>query len=738
MAQKAKEPLMATIIFSSLGRALGGNVGQVVGAIIGQRIDQKLFGPKGRQGPRLGELAVQSSTYGAPIPKLYGANRVAGSVIWSTDLRENKKKVSNGKGQPKTTVYSYSASFAVALSARPVGRIGRIWADGKLLRGAAGDFKTQTGFRLYSGSEDQAVDPLIASAEGIANTPAYRGLAYAVFENMQLGDYGNRIPSLSFEVFAEEGTVSAGAILADIAGSNVAATVPTALSGFAAYGDSVRGVAETLLAAIDFSAVDDGHRLSLASDRALAPAVTTLDLGSSSKGERLAKLAIERASASTVPEVLTIAHYEPSRDYQQGLQRARRDGGARREARIDLPIVLTAEKAKALAEARLTKIWAERVQARIRVPWRRLDLTPGQRVIVAGNDAEWRIAGVTLEKMVVEAELVRLSQGSATLGPADPGRSLIQTDLIHGPTTFHLIDLPPIDDGLAAAPKLVVAAAGTSPGWRSAGLLVSTDGGMSWIEAGSTALPATIGSALTTLAQGSALLTDRARTVDVAMLHYGMTLSDADDAGIRAGRNLAILGDELLQFRSAAPLGAGQYRLSGLERGRRGTDWAMASHAAGERFVLIESDTLAAISVAAGVGDVRVIASGIADGPTPPQKSISQPGQAVLPLSPVHLIAERQSSGDTALRWVRRSRDGWRWVDGVDAPLGEESEKWRIEIMPSIGAVRLIETSAAACAYTLAMRSSDGASAATSATAQVYQIGAYGRSRAAAVTFSLT
>ncbi len=36
---------------------------------------------------------------------------------------------------------------------------------------------------------------------GAANTPAYRGTAYVVFEDLPLGTYGNRIPQLSFKVF---------------------------------------------------------------------------------------------------------------------------------------------------------------------------------------------------------------------------------------------------------------------------------------------------------------------------------------------------------------------------------------------------------------------------------------------------------------------------------------------------------------------------------------------------------
>jgi hypothetical protein len=153
---------MATIVLSAVGAIVGGPIGAAVGAVIGQQVDKIIFAPGTRQGPRLGDLALQTSSYGNAIPKLFGTVRVAGTVIWATDLKETRTRQSNGKGRGSTDVYSYSASFAVALSARPIESIGRIWADGKLLRGVAGDFKSETGFRFYNGNDGQALDPMIA------------------------------------------------------------------------------------------------------------------------------------------------------------------------------------------------------------------------------------------------------------------------------------------------------------------------------------------------------------------------------------------------------------------------------------------------------------------------------------------------------------------------------------------------------------------------------------------------
>jgi hypothetical protein len=722
---------MATLILGTVGALVGGRLGRAVGSVIGGAIDRKLFAPKGRQGPRIGDLAFQSSQYGALIPKLYGTNRVSGTVIWATDLREDRKKVSNGKGQPKTTTFSYSASFAVALSARRVLRIGRIWADGNLLRGGAGDFKVATGFRLHQGDADQAVDPLIASVEGAGMAPAYRGLAYAVFENLQLADFGNRIPSLSFEVIADEGDVAVGAIAQDLAGGGVIANCPTMVGGYAAFGDSVRGAIETLGSVVAFSAHDDGTLLRLFETGAQATAIAEGDLGTGRGEERAARLSIERRSASTIPETLSITYYEPSRDYQQGVQRARRDGGARREAKIELPVVLAPEMAKHIAERQLDRIWAARVAAKVRLPWRRLDLVPGQRVIVAGSPALWRVGAVSLDRMVVEADLVRLSEGSVVMPGADPGRSLIQDDALHGPTTLHLIDLPPIEAGVVTAPNLVAAAAGISTGWRRAALLLSTDNGASWEEAGVTVAPAIIGVADTRLNAGTACLIDEVNSVEVTLLNAAMTLGNADAAGLDGGRNLAMLGDELIQFRTATALGANRYRLSGLYRGRRGTEWAMAAHAVGERFVLIERDALASLQVPVSSAQVMVMAVGIGDDSAPPVETVLNPGQALMPIAPVHLRGERLSDGRISLSWVRRSRDGWRWIDTVDVPLAEEGERYALTITPDIGAVVQVETMVTGYDYT-------PLPGARSATVSIVQIGTFGQSRAAQLTVNLT
>jgi hypothetical protein len=168
----------------------------------------KLFGPKPQntEGPKLEDRRLQSSTYGASIPWLFGTYRLPGTVIWGTDLIEEATQSSGGgggKGSPSSgtsTEYNYYGNFAIQLCEGTINGIRRVWADGRLIHNPAYSALTLPFARVYSGSETQLPDPFIETVQGIGKTPAYRGSAYIVFERYALKDYGNRIPNFTFEV----------------------------------------------------------------------------------------------------------------------------------------------------------------------------------------------------------------------------------------------------------------------------------------------------------------------------------------------------------------------------------------------------------------------------------------------------------------------------------------------------------------------------------------------------------
>ncbi|MBA4048266.1 MAG: hypothetical protein C0476_06970 [Sphingomonas sp.] len=664
---------MATLLLTVVGTVFGGPIGGAIGAIAGQAIDGQLLKGPNREGPRLSDLSVQTSSYGSQIPKIFGTMRVAGTVIWSTDLIESRSSRSNGKGQPGANDYSYAASFAVLLSARRVARVGRIWADGNLLRGAEGDFKVMTSFRLHQGDEGQAADPLIAAAEG-AMAPAHRGMAYVVFENLPLGEFGNRIPSLTFEVIADEAPVAIGTI-AEVLGEGLVAGagIGEALPGFSTFGDSARGVLNSLaeMGGAWFAPV--GGTLALRVDATPDRVIDDAGAGADRPGIRRAR---KLAAIETVPQTITLAHYDPARDYQIGLQRARRPGAGYRSTRIEAAAAIEAGAAKALAATALLRAEAAREQRQVALGWETLDLAPGAVVTITGESGAWRVAGWSLEAMVLTLDLVRLG-GVVGSAAASSGRVLASPDVAAGATLIHVFELPPVDGTARTMPRVHVAAAGTAPGWRRAALLYSLDDGAQWVSAGSTALPATIGWLVTTPRATGSALRDVASSFEVELAHEAMALADADDVALDRGGNLALVGDELMQFARAEPLGGTRWRLSGLWRGRFGTEAAAGAQAVGARFVLIEAEALAAIDVPSSAMNhaIAVMAAGIGDSDGPVRADGVVRGVSVAPPPPVHV-----RFGDAGvLRWVRRSRMGWAWIDGRDVPLGEEAEAYLID-----------------------------------------------------------
>lgn len=718
---------MATLVLTAAGSVFG-PVGRAVGALVGQSIDAHIFKLTGREGPRLQDLKVQTSSYGAQIPKLFGTMRVAGTVIWATDLVEHRSKQGGGKGRPSTTTYSYTASFAVLLSARPIRSVGRIWADGNLLRGAAGDWKSETGFRLHLGDEDQEADPLIASAEGLDGTPAYRGCAYAVFENMALGPFGNRIPSLSFEVEADADAVPVGTVLTELSVGAMTGTGGPALRGFAATGESVRAVIETLGRALQITLRGDGEQVGIVEDLNAPVELSSEELGEA-QTETL-------AAESDLPGTIVLSYYEPTRDYQAGVQQARRQGGRAIE-RIELAAALEAGEARGVAEAALARRVLERGRRSIRCGWARLGLYPGATVRLPDQAGLWRVGTRSVDREGVQLHLRRVVAESAFGSAAEPGRSIAAPDQVHGPTIVHLLDLPNLADSAPASPRLYVATAGASPGWRRASLMAGLDDGASWASIGLTAAPATMGSALTVLPAAGEALFDNNSMLDVQLLHRGMELEEADRSRLIMGANLALVGSELIQFGQAAPLGDGQWRLSNLVRGRRGTGWAVAEHLAGERFVLIEPETLLAYDPPLGTagGSVRLLASGIGD-PAPVEASVLSVGEALRPPPPVHSSAYRQDDGGWAISWVRQSRIGWNWLDASDAPLGEDRERYRLVIRRADGVERAYELEKASFDYAAADATADGL-AGPEVTISIVQIGTCAASRPASLTFTL-
>lgn len=211
---------VGAVVGGVIGFISGGPTGALYGAQIGMMAGGYIDPPKGPtiNGPRLSDLSAQTSTYGSPIPRIYGTVATHGNVIWlqgnklTEVVRKEKQGGKGGGGGATVKTYSYYATFAVGLAdvskTGPIQGVRRIWVGGNLIYDAGSDDletiiasnHSAQGFRVYFGDEDQQPDPRMQADLGVANCPAYRGLAYIVFYDFALKDYGNSLMAAQVKV----------------------------------------------------------------------------------------------------------------------------------------------------------------------------------------------------------------------------------------------------------------------------------------------------------------------------------------------------------------------------------------------------------------------------------------------------------------------------------------------------------------------------------------------------------
>jgi hypothetical protein len=209
------------------------------------------------------------------------------------------------------------------------------------------------------------------------------------------------------------------------------------------------------------------------------------------------------------------------------------------------------------------------------------------------------------------------------------------------------------------------------------------------------ALPATVGVLNAGIGSGIEGRLDHATAMTVEL--YGGELASVSTLRLLNGANVAaVRADngvwEVIQFAEAEEIAPSVWRLSRLLRGQLGTDDAgRAGASAGAPFVLIDDAVVKAGLASEQAGlmlNWRVGPIGHDfGGDSYVRRTLDGGLRALTPLSPVHLRLQRAGSGDAELTWIRRARlDADSWLS-EDIPLGEEFERYRIEIAPAGGAV---------------------------------------------------
>jgi len=442
-------------------------------------------------------------------------------------------------------------------------------------------------------------------------------------------------------------------------------------------------------------------------------------------------LQVMRLQEIELPQKIDVTYIDRQFNYQTGSQHAQRIVTTSKEMlTINLPVVMTPMRAKYVADVMLYNSWVERNQYSFSLSAKHMLLEPCDVIDVwQGNILHRiRINDVVVDlsgKVQVEgvAEDVAVYKVNAAAGASLANGSALMK-AVSGNTNGVFLDLPLMPSDAAHDCYLRLAAYGEESGWNGGVLYRSDDGGIEYNQIGPSAVAGVVGAAQDILAN-CADTTRFDYTSSVTVILASGAVSSLTESAVLNGGNMAWLGGEIFQFTTATMLAVGKYRLSGLLRGRFGTDHACGGHIIGESFVLLNSAIFKSVFPLNMVGlerSYKLVSVGNTVGQTDSSSFVHQ-AVSLMPLSPVHVRATRNDEGDVMITWIRRTRFGGQWRDKVDVPLAEESELYDMDILDGGVIVRTVSNiSNDFYSYNALEQVTDFGSIQSSLTVKIYQI----------------
>lgn len=458
---------------------------------------------------------------------------------------------------------------------------------------------------------------------------------------------------------------------------------------------------------------------------------TTLDFSELvPRDDAIDTFTITRTQELELPRQVDVIYLNRTADYQAGTQSSQRQTvKAVDYATVNLPIVLSDQEAKVVADVTLYNVWVGRVQYQFTMPPKYALLEPTDVITITKDGASYvmRINSTKLVRNGMQ-ELTAVAEDVSSYdfyNPAGTGTPNIQPPTSISATRLELLDLPAFPTDAVTDAYLRYGVVGLGGDWTGSAVYRSDDSGANYALMQTLTAQATIGAVLNIIPAGTVYTWDNSTTIDV-LLTFGQ-LQSVTDIAVLNGANVCVIGDEVIQFQTATLLDTNKYRISNLLRGRLGTEWAVGSHIAGERFIMLTNALARELMASSGWGiakKFKPVTVGSTLGATTAQ-DFTYAAKALKPYSPVHIEGSRNVGGDLTITWKRRTRIGGDWRDAVDIPLSEEAERYEVEIMSGVTVKRtIIGLTSPTTIYTAAQQVTDFGSAQSSVLVNVYQLSA--------------
>jgi hypothetical protein len=600
----------------------------------------------------------------------------------------------------------------------------------------------------YSGTNfSTSLDGITWTTRSMPTNSTWAGLAWngSVFAGMMSGQnpvtiprtfVSSLVPTLDNVVSAEflqSGLLSAGDI-------DVTALTQSVRGYRVGSVGAIRSALEPLQAAWPFDVRQHGYKIQcVARGGSSVVTIPAADLDARTGGNAPGvQITTSREMDSQIARRVTVQHLDYDREFNAGTQYAERLNTSSINAiTLDLPIVLTATEAAGKAEVLLYVYWLERYDVSINLPPTYNQLEPADVVtlVTPEGNVSLRLTAVTNTsdaRVECQAKYADAAIYTPTAVGASPAVTGPVTITPVGASVYVLMDLPEISTS-QNTPCFLAAMTGAVAGWAGGALMQSTDSGSTWADLHDFGAPGcTMGAASTTMGSVDTGIMDNASELTVTLTQG--TLSSVTQLALFGGANHFAYGIngrwEIIAAMTCTLVSGSTYTLSNFLRGRFGTEQYMASHAAGDSVVLLDTTDLALIVMGAGTIGLSYLYRGITfdrDISTDSNRTFAYSAINLKPLAPIYLTGNRDSSNDWALTWIRRTRDGGEWRDNVDAALGEASEAYQIDVFADgtyAVVKRTLTTVSPSSAYTSADQTTDFGSNQGTLYLKLYQISA--------------
>ena len=501
------------------------------------------------------------------------------------------------------------------------------------------------------------------------------------------------------------------------------------LDGFVVYQRmSIREALEQLMMAYPFDMVETGGILkAVKRGKTISTEFTADACLPVMDNEQRITIETRREQELELPGEVEVIYLNRLNGYNAGAQRAFKQGTqARAKQAMRLSLVLSDQHAKVIAERQLAMRWMERNRFQLQLPIRYAAIEPGDviRCVDGARSFTMRVDNVQFGKPgIVRIDAVEDDPQlyESYIPHAATNVGVVRPELL-SPTQLVVLDTPAFPGDGRDDARIRFGAAGIAANWPGATIYQLRAAGD--VVLGRANTPAVMGQAVTVLGGCDPQRIDYAGSVDVSLLGEA-TLASATLEDVLDGANSAVLGNEIIQFMTATPLAEGKYRLSGLLRGRLGTEDAVGTHVAGETFMMIDGNVQAYTLLPDQKGRVIEIAAATYGTPVDPDDAVDFVTglRALKPYAPVHAWAER-AGGDVTLHWVRRTRLNGEWQDYQDVPLSEADERYDVDIMDGVNVVRSFRSDVPLQLYTAAEQVADFGSVQASVDVRIYQLSA--------------